>query len=209
MPFVAHVSVAPQLPRILRGKIVQMSSGPIRLQKLLSAAGVASRRAAEQLILERRVTVNGDVVATLGTKADPAHRRDARRRPARAARRRTPLHPAEQAQRLRHDAAAIRSGGATVIDLLAACREYVYPVGRLDYDSEGLLLLTNDGDLAARLTHPRHAVERVYEALVAGCPTRRRSRRCAPAYPRRPADAAGAGDARRNRREARPSRRTC
>src|SRR5687768_8950444 len=58
----------------------------------------------------------------------------------------------------------------TVLDLLGGVREYVYPVGRLDYDSEGLLLLTNDGDLAARLTHPRHEVERTYEAYVAGTP---------------------------------------
>jgi pseudouridine synthase len=57
-----------------------------------------------------------------------------------------------------------------VIELLKGVREYVYPVGRLDYDSEGLLLLTSDGDLAARLTHPRHAVERVYEAVVVGVP---------------------------------------
>jgi pseudouridine synthase len=59
------------------------------------------------------------------------------------------------------------------MDLLAGVREYVYPVGRLDYDSEGLLLLTNDGDLAARLTHPRHGVERTYEARVAGTPDER------------------------------------
>src|SRR5439155_1875153 len=58
----------------------------------------------------------------------------------------------------------------TVIDLLGGVREYVYPVGRLDFDSEGLLLLTNDGDLAARLTHPRHGVARVYEARVLGVP---------------------------------------
>ena len=57
-----------------------------------------------------------------------------------------------------------------MIDLLGGVREYVYPVGRLDYDTEGLLLLTNDGDLAARLTHPRHGVERTYEAHVAGMP---------------------------------------
>jgi pseudouridine synthase len=58
----------------------------------------------------------------------------------------------------------------TVIDLLVGVREYVYPVGRLDYETEGLLLLTNDGDLAARLTHPRHGVERSYEVRVAGMP---------------------------------------
>ena len=57
-----------------------------------------------------------------------------------------------------------------MIDLLAGVREYVYPVGRLDFDSEGLLILTNDGDLAARLTHPRHGVPRVYEARVLGVP---------------------------------------
>ena len=57
-----------------------------------------------------------------------------------------------------------------MIDLLRGVREYVYPVGRLDYDTEGLLLLTNDGDLAAKLTHPRHGVERTYEARVAGVP---------------------------------------
>ena len=61
----------------------------------------------------------------------------------------------------------------TVINLLSGVREYVYPVGRLDYDTEGLLLLTNDGDLAARLTHPRHGVERTYEARVAGMPDAR------------------------------------
>ena len=61
----------------------------------------------------------------------------------------------------------------TVIDLLRGVSEYVYPVGRLDYESEGLLLLTNDGDLAARLTHPRHGVPRVYEARVLGVPDER------------------------------------
>ena len=57
-----------------------------------------------------------------------------------------------------------------MLDLLGGVRDYIYPVGRLDYDSEGLLLLTSDGDLAARLTHPRHEVPRVYEAIVAGAP---------------------------------------
>jgi pseudouridine synthase len=61
----------------------------------------------------------------------------------------------------------------TVIDLLHGVHEYVYPVGRLDYDSEGLLLLTNDGDLAARLTHPRHGIEREYHAWIVGAPDER------------------------------------
>src|SRR6185437_10826084 len=61
----------------------------------------------------------------------------------------------------------------TVIDLLQGVREYLYPVGRLDFDSEGLLLMTNDGDLAAALTHPRHQVERVYKVRVAGVPDQR------------------------------------
>lgn len=144
--------------------------GPIRLQKLLSSAGVSSRRAAEQLILERRVTVNGEVVATLGSKADPAHdevRVDGRRvRVALRSRYLVLNKPRGYVTTLKDP-----QGRKTVMDLLTGVREYVYPVGRLDYDSEGLLLLTSDGDLAARLMHPRHAVERVYEAIVAGIPS--------------------------------------
>jgi 23S rRNA pseudouridine2605 synthase len=145
-------------------------SGPIRLQKLLSAAGVSSRRAAEQLIVERRVTVNGEVVATLGSKADPAHddvRVDGRRvRVALRSRYIVLNKPRGYVTTLKDP-----QGRKTITDLLTGVREYVYPVGRLDYDSEGLLLLTSDGDLAARLMHPRHAVERVYEAIVAGSPS--------------------------------------
>ena len=79
----------------------------------------------------------------------------------------------------------------TVIDLLKGVREYIYPVGRLDYDSEGLLILTNDGDLAARLTHPRHGVPRVYEAQR---PRRARRARSQPACERRDRSMAGAPD---------------
>ena len=140
-----------------------------RLQKIISAAGVASRRAAEKLIEEGRVTVNGKTVTELGTKADPDVddiRVDERR--------------VKQAQRHRYfllnkprgyvTTRADPEHRPTVLDLLKGVREYVYPVGRLDFDSEGLLILTNDGDLAATLTHPRHEVERVYEALVLGVP---------------------------------------
>ena len=140
-----------------------------RLQKILSQAGVASRRAAEKLIAEGRVTVNGTTVREMGTKADPSVddiRVDGRR--------------IKRAERLRYILLNKPAGYVTtrsdpqrrptVIDLLRGVRDYVYPIGRLDYDTEGLLLLTNDGDLAAKLTHPRHGVERTYEARVAGMP---------------------------------------
>ena len=141
----------------------------LRLQKILSQAGVASRRAAEKLIAEGRVTVNGQTIHEMGVKADPAAddiRVDGRRIKAAQRSRYILLYKPKGYVTTRSDPHRRR----TVMDLLAGVREYVYPVGRLDYDSEGLLLLTNDGDLAARLTHPRHGVERTYEARVAGRP---------------------------------------
>jgi 23S rRNA pseudouridine2605 synthase len=141
----------------------------IRLQKIISTAGVASRRAAEKLMADGRVSVNGETVRELGSKADPETdeiRVDDRR--------------IKHTQRLRYYLLNKPAGYVTtrsdpekrrtVLDLLKGVREYVYPVGRLDYDSEGLLLLTNDGGLAAWLTHPSHEVERVYEAQVLGVP---------------------------------------
>ena len=142
----------------------------VRLQKILSAAGVASRRAAEVLIREGRVTVNGVTSTTVGCRADPSAddiRVDGRRVNRSERRRYLLLNKPRGYVTTRADP----RGRKTVLDLLTGVREYVYPVGRLDYDSEGLLLLTNDGDLAARLTHPRHGVERVYEARVRGVPT--------------------------------------
>jgi len=141
----------------------------IRLQKILSQAGVASRRAAEKLIADGRVSVNGRTILEMGVKADPAAddiRVDGRRVRAASRLRYILLNKPKGYVTTRADPQRRR----TVMDLLGGVREYVYPVGRLDYDSEGLLLLTNDGDLAARLTHPRHGVERTYEARVAGTP---------------------------------------
>ncbi|MGD9906170.1 MAG: pseudouridine synthase [Vicinamibacterales bacterium] len=141
----------------------------MRLQKLLSMAGVASRRAAETLIAEGRVTVNGAVVATLGAKAVPGRdevKVDGRRVGAAQRARYILLNKPRGYVTTRRDP----QGRRTVLELLTGVRDYVYPVGRLDYDTEGLLLLTSDGDLAARLTHPRHAVPRVYEAIVVGVP---------------------------------------
>jgi pseudouridine synthase len=144
----------------------------IRLQKILSQAGVSSRRAAEKLMAEGRVSVNGKTIFELGTKADPAKddiRVDGRRIKSAERPRYILLNKPRGFVTTRSD----EKRRKTVLDLLEGVREYVYPVGRLDYDTEGLLILTNDGDLAAALTHPRHGVERTYEARVAGMPDER------------------------------------
>jgi 23S rRNA pseudouridine2605 synthase len=143
--------------------------GPQRLQKILSAAGIASRRLSEELITQGRVSVNGKVVTELGTKADPSRdeiKVDGRRIRIEQRRVYILLNKPRGHVTTRSDP----QGRPTVMDLVKRVKEYVYPVGRLDYDSEGLLLLTNDGELAARLTHPRHEVERVYEVRVKGVP---------------------------------------
>jgi pseudouridine synthase len=143
-----------------------------RLQKLISAAGIASRRAAERLIVDGRVTVNGIVVTELGTRADPARddvRVDGRRLRVSGKRCYVLLNKPRGYVTTRRDP----EGRPTVMDLVPGEPASIYPVGRLDYDSEGLLLLTDDGELAARLMHPRHGIERVYEARVRGIPDAR------------------------------------
>jgi pseudouridine synthase len=119
-------------------------------------------------MLEGRVTVNGMTVRELGTKADPAAddiRVDGRRIKTVEQHRYILLNKPRGYVTTRSDP----EKRPTVVELVNV-REYVYPVGRLDYESEGLLLLTNDGELAARLTHPRYGVTRVYEAHVLGVP---------------------------------------
>jgi pseudouridine synthase len=143
----------------------------IRLQKILSTAGIASRRSAEELITQGRVTVNGATVTELGSKADPGVddiRVDGRRVKVPARRRYFLLNKPRGYITSRADP----QHRPTVIDILArhGIRDYIYPVGRLDYESEGLLILTSDGDLAAMLTHPSHGVGREYEVRVLGLP---------------------------------------
>jgi pseudouridine synthase len=145
--------------------------GAERLQKILSQAGVASRRASERLMLDGRVTVNGVAVRELGTRADAVRddiRVDGRRIAVVERHRYILLNKPRGYVTTRSDP----ERRPTVIDLVGV-RDYVYPVGRLDFESEGLLILTNDGELAARLTHPRHGVARVYEARVLGVPDAR------------------------------------
>jgi 23S rRNA pseudouridine2605 synthase len=141
-----------------------------RLQKVLAHAGIASRRAAEKLIVAGRVTVNGTVVAELGTKVDPA--RDAikldGKRIAGAPKR--PTYLAFHKPRGVVTTLADPEGRPSVRDYLAGVPVRVYPVGRLDFDSEGLLILTDDGTLARDLMHPSSGVEKTYRAKVRGFP---------------------------------------
>ena len=143
----------------------------VRLQKILSAAGVASRRASEQLILEGRVMVNGETIRELGAKADPQKdsiKVDGRRIKTDIANRYLVLYKPKGYVTTRKDP----EGRKTVMDLIGD-NQYIYPVGRLDYDTEGLLLMTTDGELAARLMHPRHEVDKEYEVIVLGAPDAR------------------------------------
>lgn len=140
-----------------------------RLQKIMSRAGVASRRAAEQMILDGRVTVNGETALTLGVKADADKDRilvDGK-----------PIERERRAYYLLYKPKGIitsakdERGRKTVVDLLGGVPERVYPVGRLDYQTEGLLLLTNDGELTNRLIHPKYKIDKTYLAVVAGMPS--------------------------------------
>jgi 23S rRNA pseudouridine2605 synthase len=141
-----------------------------RLQKLIAHAGLASRRHAEQLIREGRVVVNGSVVTELGTKADPG--RDHIKVDGKPIRRTEKLvylalHKPKNCVTTVSDP----EGRPTVMELLRGVKERVYPVGRLDYASEGLLLLTNDGEFANRITTASHNVVKMYLAKTNGALT--------------------------------------
>jgi 23S rRNA pseudouridine2605 synthase len=142
----------------------------MRLQKVLAQAGLASRREAEHWIQAGRISVNGKVVTTLGTQADPMVDRI--------------TVDGKVINRLEPKAYYVLNkptgyvstcedelGRPTVLDLLKPIKFRLFPVGRLDWNSEGLLLLTNDGELAQRLMHPRFHIRRTYLAKVEGIPT--------------------------------------
>ncbi len=135
-----------------------------RLQKILSARGIASRRAAEKMIMDGRVTVNG-AVALLGQTADPDADEillDGMPLPSANTYVYLMLHKPRGYVTTLSD----EKGRRTAADLVTDCGTRVYPVGRLDMDSEGLLLFTNDGEFANRLMHPKHAVEKTYLTWV-------------------------------------------
>ncbi|MDW8319749.1 MAG: pseudouridine synthase [Armatimonadota bacterium] len=144
-----------------------MSSRPQRLQKILAQAGYGSRRACEQIILQGRVRVNGQVVTQLGARADPhtdVVEVDGKQIQTPAKHTYILLHKPAGVVTTRYDVHARR----TVMDLLHGVTTPVFPVGRLDADTTGLLLLTDDGDLAYRLVHPRYGVPKTYLVEVRG-----------------------------------------
>jgi len=132
-----------------------------RLQKLLAHAGVASRRKAEQLILEGRVTVNGAVITELGTKAD-AERDHIKVDGKRIRAPEKPVYLVLNKPKNFVSTVSDPQGRPTVMALLRGVKARVYPVGRLDYASEGLLLLTNDGEFAKRIMAPATHVPKIY-----------------------------------------------
>jgi 23S rRNA pseudouridine2605 synthase len=141
--------------------------GGVRLQKVLAAAGVGSRRHCEQMIGEGRVEVDGEVVRRFGARVDPQRqviRVDGRRIPAREDHVYLALNKPAGVLTTMSDT----RGRPTIADYLGDRGERLFHVGRLDYDTEGLMLLMNDGELAHRLAHPRYGVLKTYLADVAG-----------------------------------------
>ncbi len=147
----------------------------MRLQKYLASCGVASRRASEKLIAEGHVSVDGVVITEMGTQVEPGQRVCVDGKPV------TP--EAEKHYLMYHKPAGEVTtahdpeGRTTVLDRFKDYPVRLYPVGRLDYDSEGLLLLTNDGDLTERMLHPSREVEKVYLARVSNVVTPQEARR--------------------------------
>jgi 23S rRNA pseudouridine2605 synthase len=141
----------------------------VRLQKILSQAGVTSRRKAEEFIRQGRVRVNGKVVYELGSKADPDRDEihfDGKKIEPKQPRISVLLNKPDGYITSLHDP----EGRPTVAKLVDNLPVRLYPVGRLDYHTEGLLILTNDGELAQKIEHPSHSIEKVYLAKVKGIP---------------------------------------
>ena len=142
-----------------------------RLQKIMAHAGVGSRRACEQMILDGRVQVGGHTVTELGTKADPdLEQITVDGRPLRF-RDRYAYVKVHKPRGVLSDVGGDTHGRRTIADLVSESNRRLYPVGRLDLNSEGLVLMTDDGELAHRLTHPRFEHEKTYYVLISERPT--------------------------------------
>ena len=140
----------------------------IRLQKFLAMANVASRRASEAIILEGRVKVNGCVVTELGTKVTLNDKVEVDGEEVFVTKKKYYIMLNKPSGYV--TTASDEMGRKTVLDLISDINDRLYPIGRLDKDTEGLLLLTNDGDFAYEVAHPKHNVEKVYHAFVSGVP---------------------------------------
>lgn len=144
-----------------------------RLQKIMAHAGVASRRKCEELILQKRVKVNGVVVDELGYKVGTSDKIEVDG---------IPIYKEEPVYFMFYKPKSVLSsvtddrGRAVISDYFKHIEQRVYPVGRLDYDTTGLILLTNDGEFANLMTHPKHHVDKKYIAKVKGIPTPRQMR---------------------------------
>ncbi len=144
-------------------------AGNVRLQKVLAAAGVASRRKAEQLMLDGHVCVNGRVVRELGTRVHPVHDRvTVHGKPVSVERKVYFVLNKPDGVVCSAEGVKDERGRATVLSLLRGVPERIYPVGRLDFHTRGVLIMTNDGELSAALTHPRHEVSKTYHVKFQG-----------------------------------------
>lgn len=144
-----------------------------RLQKLIASAGIASRRHAEDLIVARQVTVNGEVVTELGAKADPErdHIKVKGRLINPLLSRQHPVYVVLNKPKGYLTSMSDPEGRPLVIDLIPGALGRLHPVGRLDFNTEGLLLLTNDGDFTRHITAAKNRIPKVYKAKVKGMPT--------------------------------------
>lgn len=137
--------------------------GLIRLNRFIAQAGICSRREADTLIATGAITVNGVVVTELGTKVLPT---DAIKYEGQSLKNEKPVYIVLNKPKDYITTAKDPQNRRTVLDLVKSCRERVFPVGRLDRNTTGIILLTNDGELATKLTHPKHLVKKIYQATL-------------------------------------------
>ena len=142
----------------------------MRLQKFLAHAGIASRRAAEDIIKQGRVSINGKTIAEMGILVGNEDNVTVDGKP--VVNKEAKIYIMLNKPTGYVSTAKDQFGRPTVLELVKDIDKRLYPVGRLDYDTSGLILLTNDGDFTYQLTHPKHEIDKIYEALISGIPTK-------------------------------------